>query len=116
MPKVDIPKVGTVEFPDTMKPEEVAKAAGELHDRALMSGVMTFLAKDPSLQDMKASEFHKHMGGLATILEKFPRLAQAVDAGMANVPDVQAPAAQPGTAALPGLPAQQQPADGQDQT
>jgi hypothetical protein len=89
MPRqVRIPKVGTVEFPDSMSEQDVTQAAGDLHSKALVGGVMNFMAQDPSLQGLKSSEFHKEMSGLAAMLEKFPRLAQAVDAGMGQVKSV----------------------------
>ena len=116
MPTVEIPKVGNVDFPDEMKPEEVEQAAGELHDRALLSGVMKFVAQDPSLQDLKASDFHKQLATVSALLEKFPRLAQAIDAGMGNVPD----ASQSGTPSAASATQEPQepaaPEDGSDQT
>ncbi len=82
MPKViSIPRVGNVQFPDEMGDQDIAQASGEVHDKAVLADVLRFAAQDPSFQGMKDSEVHKQIGSIAAVLEKFPRLIHALDAG-----------------------------------
>jgi hypothetical protein len=107
---VAIPKVGTVAFPPEMDEAAITKASKELHDKALVGGVMQFVAQDPALTQLPASEFHKQMGSIATLLEKFPRLAQAVDAGMSKTTSpAPAPAAAPAAEPEQAAPQSQEP-------
>ena len=86
MPKnVDIPKIGLVEFPDGMSDNDIAQAAGDLHDKALTSGVSKFMENDPTIRGLKTSEKLKALASIAQMLEKHPLLAQAVDKGMGQV-------------------------------
>ena len=85
MPTIQIPKVGNIQFPDEMKPEEIAQAAGELHDKALTDGVSKFMENDPMIKGMKTSEKLKALAAIASMLERHPLLAQAVDAGISQI-------------------------------
>lgn len=86
MPKVvQVPKVGNIQFPDEMPDDQVAQASGDAHTKALLEGVMKFMEDDPAFQEVGVSEKHKALAGIAQTLEQFPRLAQAVDAGMSQV-------------------------------
>ena len=96
MPKVvTVPKIGDVAFPDGMSDQEIAQAAGGAHDNALTAGVSKFMESDPAIQGLKTSEKQKALSSISQLLEKYPRLAEAVDKGMSQV---SAPAAtQPST-------------------
>jgi hypothetical protein len=83
MPKtIEIPKVGTVQFPDEMSDQEIVQASDELHSKALADAVSKFMEADPTIQTLKTSEKHKALASIAAMLENYPLLAQAVDTGM----------------------------------
>lgn len=86
MPKlVHIPKVGHVSFPDTMKDEEINEAAGRIHDDARSAGISKFMENDPAHAGMSHAEKLKALANIASLHEKYPRLAEAVDKGMEHV-------------------------------
>ena len=86
MPKlVHIPKIGHVSFPDGMKDEEIGEAAGRLHDDARSAGISKFMENDPAHHGMSHAEKLKALATIATLHEKYPRLAEAVDKGMEHV-------------------------------
>jgi hypothetical protein len=86
MPKVvTVPKIGDVAFPDGMSDQEIAQAAGEAHDNALTAGVSKFMESDPTIQGLKTSEKLNALSSITQLLERFPRLAEAVDKGMSQV-------------------------------
>lgn len=82
---VTVPKIGTIEFPDSMGMDEVNQVAGELHDKALTESVSKFLESDPAIVGLKTSEKHKALSQISLLLEKHPLLAQAVDAGITQL-------------------------------
>lgn len=82
---VHIPKVGHVSFPDTMKDEEINDAAGRIHDDARSAGISKFMENDPAHQGMSHAEKLKALATIASLHEKYPRLAEAVDKGMEHV-------------------------------
>jgi len=85
MPKlVHIPKVGHVSFPDTMKDEEINEAAGRIHDDARSAGISKFMENDPAHAGMSHSERLKALSTITGLLEKYPRLADAVDKGIGH--------------------------------
>lgn len=88
MPKqVHIPKVGMITFPDGMTDDEISQAAGKLHTTAITQNVSKFMEADPTLASLSTSERLKSLSGIAQMLEKYPRLAQAVDKGITPTPD-----------------------------
>jgi hypothetical protein len=83
MPKlVNVPKLGLVSFPDDMSDEDIAKHIAPHHAEVVMQSIMQFMRTDPQLATMTHSQFHKEMASVATMLEKYPRLALAVDKGI----------------------------------
>jgi hypothetical protein len=83
MPKlVFVPKLGHVSFPDDMSDEDIAKHVAPHHAEAVMQSIMAFMRKDRQLSTMTHSAFHREMASVATMLEKYPRMAMALDAGI----------------------------------
>jgi hypothetical protein len=86
MPKlIHIPKIGHVEFPDNMPDGEIAKHASRLHSDARSAGISRFMENDPAHQGMSHSERLKALSTITGLMEKYPRLADAVDKGMGQV-------------------------------
>lgn len=83
MPKtVHIPKVGHVEFPDEMDDNAIGKAAAGLHSNARAEGISTFMGQDPAIQGLPHSQKLKELSAISALMEKYPRLAHAVDTGI----------------------------------
>jgi|GEM_PF-3866683 len=86
MPKlIHIPKIGHVEFPDNMADADIAKHASRLHSDARSAGISRFMENDPAHQGMSHSERLKALSIITGLMEKYPRLADAVDKGMGQV-------------------------------
>jgi hypothetical protein len=106
---IAIPRVGNISFPDEISDQEIAAAASEAHGKAMLSAVMRFVQADQSFRKLPASEAYKQLAAVAGILEKYPRLIRAIDAGMAKVsnPTAIASAAQRTQAPAPPSTAEQ---------
>lgn len=86
MPKqVQIPKVGLIQFPDNMSDQDIGQAASKLHTTAVTQSVSKFMDGDPALASLSTSARLKALSGIAQMLETYPRLAQAVDAGISSL-------------------------------
>jgi hypothetical protein len=79
---IHIPKIGHVEFPDNMPDQEIAKHASRLHSDARSAVVSKFMENDPAHTGMSHSERLKALSTITGLLEKYPRLADAVDKGI----------------------------------
>ena len=86
---VHIPKIGHVEFPDEMQDKEIAEHASNLHSNALNEGISKFMGADPAIQGLPHSQKLKELSAIATLMEKYPRLAAAVDKGITSQTDEQ---------------------------
>ena len=81
---IHIPKIGHVEFPHNMPDEEIVKQASRLHSDARSAVVSRFMENDPAHIGMSHSERLKALSTITGLLEKYPRLADAVDRGIAQ--------------------------------
>lgn len=79
---IHIPKVGHVEFPDGMDDKEIAEHASNAHTNARAEGITKFMQADPAIQGLPHSQRLKELSAIATLMEKYPRLADAVDKGI----------------------------------
>lgn len=79
---IHIPKVGHVEFPDGMDDKEIAEHASNAHTNARAEGITKFMQADPALQGLPHSQRLKELSVIASMMEKYPRLADAVDKGI----------------------------------
>jgi hypothetical protein len=80
--RIHIPKIGHVDFPDEMKDEEITKHASRLHSDARNAGISKFMENDPAHHGLSHAERLKALSTISSLLEKYPRLADAVDKGM----------------------------------
>jgi len=86
MPKlIHIPKIGHVSFPDGMRDEEIAKHASRLHADARNAGISKFMEHDPAHNGLSHAELLKALANISSLLEKYPRLADAVDRGISSM-------------------------------
>jgi hypothetical protein len=86
MPKlINIPKIGHVSFPDGMQDSEIAKHASRLHSDARNAGISKFMENDPAHHGLSHAERLKALANISSLMEKYPRLADAVDRGKAQV-------------------------------
>ncbi len=82
---VHIPKIGHVEFPDEMDDGAITQAAGDLHSNARNEGISKFMGEDPAVKGLPHSQKLKEMSTIAGLMEKYPRLADAVDKGIDTI-------------------------------
>lgn len=79
---IHIPKIGHVEFPDEMDDKEIAEHASNAHTNARAEGITQFMQADPALKGLPHSQRLKELSAIATLMEKYPRLADAADKGI----------------------------------
>ncbi len=79
---VHIPLIGHVNFPDGMEDGQITEAAARLHDDARNAAISKFMENDPTIKSLSHSEKLKALATIAAMLEKYPRLAEAVHKGM----------------------------------
>jgi hypothetical protein len=80
---VAIPKVGAVQFPDSMSDQDVQNASQAVHEdasRKEIAAIIHYVAD--RTQSTKVSEHLKVAHTIATVLETFPALADLAGAGL----------------------------------